>query len=492
MFSYHNVLNKKKITLMKQYPLYILYILLGATLMTSCNDWLDVQPRSQVEDTELFGSESGYKEALAGIYSSMVNSKTYTKEMTYGFMGILGQEWDYFYTTQYDDASAYDYEAALPTNVIQNIWATNYSGIANANHLLANIDGDASLFSTDNYGVVKGEALALRAFLHFDLLRCFGVSFAVNPDQPSIPYSTELSYRVSPQLTVRQVSEKILEDLLTAEAILKETDPLVTGRQITETVDNGYLLNRQMHLNYYAVKALEARVYLWVGKNAEALQAAQEVISSDHFKWATVANLQAGYDRCLADEHLFALNNLTLVADVAEQYFSDESPYSFAVTRDRLLDYFDNATQDYRYTFLFKSGTATHANNRYLMKYDEPSTTSTYYRYKMPLIRLGEMYLIKSEVQYRDGDTDGAKATLNTLRIARNLPVLSDLPTDFDLELIHEYRREMLGEGQLFFLYKRLNRESILYSDVDAVAKKVYTFPLPIIETESAQREENK
>jgi hypothetical protein len=467
-------------------------ILVLIPLFVSCNEWLDVQPRSQVEDTELFNTESGYKEALAGVYSSMVNSRTYTKELTYGFIGMLGQEWDYYYNSQYDDAVAYNYESAIPTSAIQGIWTTNYSGIANANHLLANIDGDASLFSRDNYAVIKGEALALRAFLHFDLLRCFGVSFTVNPDQPSIPYSTELSYRVSPQLTVRQVSEKIIADLLTAEQLLKDADPISTGRAISETTDNGYLLNRQLHLNYYAVKGLQARVYLWAGRYDEALQAAQAVIGSKQFPWATVSNLQAGYDRSLADEHLFALNNLTVIADVANQYFSDDSPYSFAVTRDRLLDYFDNATQDYRYTFLFKSGTATHANNRYLMKYDEPSSTATYYRNKMPLIRLGEMYLVKSEVQYRNGDTDGAKATLNELRVARNLPALNDLPADFYLELIHAYRREMLGEGQLFFLYKRLNRPSILYSDIDAVAKKVYTFPLPITETESAQREPNK
>jgi len=470
-------------------PFFLLMLL---PFITSCNDWLDVQPRSQVEDTELLSTESGYKEALAGIYSSMVSSKTYAKELTYGFIGILGQEWDYFYTSQYDDAAAYDYEAAIPTTAIQGIWANSYSGIANANHLLANIDAAQSLFSADNYAIIKGEALALRAFLHFDLLRCFGVSYAVNPGQPSIPYSTGLSYRVSPQLTVSQVSEKILADLLAAEQLLKDSDPIVTGREITETTDNGYLLNRQLHLNYYAVKALQARVLLWTGQYAQALAAAQTVIESDRFSWATVANLQAGYDRCLADEHLFALNNLTVIADVANQYFSDDSPYSFAVTRDRLLDYFDNATQDYRYTFLFKSGTATHANNRYLMKYDEPSTNSAYYRFRMPLIRLGEMYLIKSEAQYRGGDTDGAKTTLNQLRTARNLPALAELPADFELELVHEYRREMIGEGQLFFLYKRLNRSNILYSDVEAVPKKVYTFPLPITETESAQREANK
>ena len=43
---------------MKQYRSISQYIILAATLLlTACNDWLDVQPRSQVEDTELFSTE---------------------------------------------------------------------------------------------------------------------------------------------------------------------------------------------------------------------------------------------------------------------------------------------------------------------------------------------------------------------------------------------------------------------------------------------------
>ena len=467
-------------------------LLVLSLTMTSCNSWLDVQPRSQVEDTELFTTESGFKEALAGVYSSMVSSKTYAKDMTYGFIGVLGHEWDFYYAIQYGDAAVFNYDGSLPTGFIRDIWANSYSGIANVNNLLAHIDEKPQLFSGDNHDIIKGEALALRAFLHFDLLRCFGVSFEVNPQQPSIPYSTALSYRVFPQLTVAEVTEKVLADLHVADSLLLTTDPIATGREVSENEDNGYLANRQLHLNYYAVKALEARVLMWAGRYDEALQAANTVLESDQFPWATVANLQAGSDRCLATEHIFALNNLTLQADVADRYFDDGSQYSFAVTRDLLLEYYDNATQDYRYIFLFKSGTSTHANNRYLTKYDSPAGSNSYFMYKMPLIRIGEMHLIKAEVEYRNGNTDAARATLNRLRAARNLPGLDELPSDFYLELIREYRRELIGEGQLFFLYKRLNRSVILYADVDAVAEKVYTFPLPITETEAAQREANK
>ena len=469
-----------------------LSLLCLSLVMASCNEWLDVQPRSQVEDTELFSSERGFKEALAGVYSSMLSNNTYAKELTYGFIGVLGQEWDYYYSSQYNDAATYNYDAAYPTGFIRGIWTTNYTGIANANHLLANIDAKAGLFAKDNYEVIKGEALALRAFLHFDLLRCFGVSYAVNPNQPSIPYSSSLSYSVAPQLSVSEATEAVLKDVIDAEALLKGHDPIATGRTITEVEDNGYLYNRQLHLNYYAVKGLEARVRMWKGDYEGASKAADEVMQSGAFTWATVGNLQAGYDRCLADEHLFALNNLTLTSDVADNYFSDGSPYSYAVTRERLLDYFDNATQDYRYTFLFKSGSSTHANNRYVTKYDEPSNGAEFYSNKMPLIRLAEIYLIKCETLYRLGNTDEALAVLNQVRNARNLPALGEMPADFFTELLHEYRRELLGEGQLFFLYKRLNSPVILYSDADAVADKVYTFPLPITETESAHREENR
>lgn len=469
---------------------YILYVALIA--FTSCNDWLNVQPHSQIEDTELFTTESGFKEALAGVYSSMVSTSTYAKEMTYGFIGILGQEWDYYSSAQYDAAAIYDYDASIPTNYINSIWKNNYSGIANANNLLAHIDENEHLFSKNNYGVIKGEALALRAMLHLDLLRCFGVSYAVDSMKPAIPYSTALDYHVFPQLKVYEVANCVLTDLLEAESLLKQNDPIAMGDTISELDDNGYLINRQLHLNYYAVKGLQARVYMWNGQYEKAKEAANEVIASKAFTWSEVGNMERGYDRCLANEHIFALNNLTLTADVSDIYFSDNSSTSFAVGRDRLLEYYSDATQDYRYTFLFKSGTGTNFTNRYITKYDEPATSDSYYRYKMPLMRLPEMYLIRCEAEYRDGDTNAALQTLNELRRVRNLPALQELPTDFYTELIGEYRREFLGEGQLFFVYKRLNYPTIAYSDIDPVATRSYTFPLPLSEIQAAEREDNK
>ena len=74
---------------------------------------------------------------------------------------------------------------ASPTSIIAGIWSTAYNSIANANSLLKHLDETDVPFHGDNKAIIKGEALALRAMLHFDLLRCFGVSYQVDPSKPS-------------------------------------------------------------------------------------------------------------------------------------------------------------------------------------------------------------------------------------------------------------------------------------------------------------------
>ncbi len=479
-----------------------LLLMLGGA--TSCNDWLDVQPASQVEDTELFTTENGFKEALAGVYSSMVSTSTYGMEMTFGTMAVLGHEWSNLPSSSvaanaqaYETLAEYDYSSSLSEGVIASIWATSYNGIANVNNLLNHIDTRQSLFSNNNYAIIKGEALALRAFLHFDLLRCFGVSYAVNSNMPSIPYCTDLTYRVFPQLTVQEVAASIEADLLEAEQLL-QVDPILTGEEITELDDNGYLMNRQVHLNYYAVKALQARLYMWMQRYGDAEAAAEEVINSGAFPWAELSVISVGHDYGFATEQIFALNNTTL-STVFDTYFDPEADnVNFSLTSTALSEYFENITTDYRYLYQWRSGTQNEAvNNRYLLKYSNPTINSgetfeesPYYSNKMPLIRVGEMYLILAECRYREGGD--ALAMLNELRTARSSSPLSTLPTDFYAQLINEYRRELFAEGQLFFLYKRLNLTNVSGSEVDMVAQRAYTFPLPVSETDPAQRENNR
>ena len=42
-------------------------MLAGTLLLGGCNNWLDVDPKSQVKQEELIESEAGFQDALTGI-----------------------------------------------------------------------------------------------------------------------------------------------------------------------------------------------------------------------------------------------------------------------------------------------------------------------------------------------------------------------------------------------------------------------------------------
>ena len=471
------------------------YLCCGLVLLmfASCNDWLDVEPKSQVKDKDLYSSESGFKEALAGVYSIMTQEYLYGKELTFGMLGVLAQEWDNL-PTDYTADKDYKYENTKPEVRIDSVWNGLYNAVANANKLLEEIDGKKSVFSGVNYDVIKGEALALRAFLHFDLLRLFGASYAENPDKMAIHYVTAYTPETFPQRTVKEVVGKVLEDLGASLEYLKN-DPIYTGKTVTETDDNGYLLHRQVHLNYYAVKGLQARVYLYKKDYANAASCASEVIESGKFEWVKQSNLtdEKMADLSFSTEHLFALNVVTL-GSRAEKYFSGSNSV-FAVSESTLLGYYESA-QDYRYLYQFKTGTGLSNTLRYLKKYDQLEGNGTTawpasYRNKMPLLRLSEMYYILAECRhYTSGDV---LAALNEVRHHRGVADLGEADvTDFDAVLLSEFRKEIIGEGQLFFHYKRLNLPMIKGTDADVIGQGVYKLPMPKAELQNPGWVSNK
>lgn len=462
-------------------------IVSAGVLLSSCKKWLDVQPNSQIKESEMFKSESGFKEALAGVYTILTEEPLYGKELTYGMMGVLSHEW-VGYPTAYDEDGNYNYTAANAERRIEGVWANMYRALSNVNNILENID-QHKVFTGDNFRVIKGEALALRAFIHFDLLRCFGASFAANPAQPSIPYVTRYTAQQSAQLTVQAAAAKILEDLLEARTLL-EVDPIYTGREVGEFEDNGYLVNRQLHLNYYAVEGLLARLYLYMGDYVNAKRSAQKVVSSSKFSFSTQDNLIRGVDLSGAPEHLFALQ-VTGLPQRSIQYLSQEGSSIFSLTEATLLSYYESITDDYRYLYLFKNGTGASADRRFLLKYAAPSgDVSAYYLNKMPIIKLAEMYYILAECANHDGED--VLPYINAVRRARGVPEMTTAPADFRSTMTAEFRKEFIGEGQLFYYYKRLNQQTISGSDKNLVGLKAYIFPIPASEYEAADRVDNR
>ena len=241
---------------------YIVSICLGMFLFSSCSNWLDVKPKTTVEEEEVFSRELGFKEALTGAYIKMASTDLYAKNLSYGFLDILGQRYQINAVANYENPLWYTFPSTYTESYTEAIWSKMYNVIANLNNLLYYCDKNRDVFTTEHYyEIIKGEALGLRAFLHFDLLRLYGPVYSVTPTGKAIPYRTSFDQKATPVLPAEKVIEHILTDLHEADSLLEISDPKNFDLPEYYSKDyNAFEDSRQLRMNTCAVKAMLARV----------------------------------------------------------------------------------------------------------------------------------------------------------------------------------------------------------------------------------------
>lgn len=479
----------------------ILYtmILACSTMMVSCDSWLEVKPYDKISEGELQKSEEGYQKMLNGIYIDLNSDALYGQSLSVEMIEVMGGAYaigtDNSVWGNYKDLSNYQYGTEYWRNRLDQTWNKAYALILNCNKILENIDQNQGLFTGGNYYAVKGETLALRAMLHFDMLRLFGPVYAKDSDKKAIPYYNKQTNSPEPILTAKEVAEKVVADLEEAR-ILLANDPVKTEGTLMSGSQDGtsnFMRYRALRLNYYAVEALLARVNLYMGNKTEAFKYATDVIKTadqgifPFVDKSLVIGSPADPDRIFSSEVLFALTNTS--RSKIHKNFYDPSRLPNYVFRmdDNLMSnivYGGAATtggyqDDYRY----RANWIATGSNRYFYKYSDMVANGSIQNTMIPMIRLGEMFLIAAESQ----SDDLAKGVqyVNALRRNRGVANLQTLTPDL---LKYEYIRELYGEGQLFYLYKRLNSDIITSSNANKNPKAsdlIFVVPLPDSETEN-------
>ena len=466
--------------------------MLSAMTLASCEEWLDVQPRTKVKSTDLLETEAGFKDALIGCYTLMKQEALYSREMTYGFVdNVTGVYFSYYNNPTYNEVAQLKFtESSVVRSRINAIWTRMYNMIANVNNILDNIDREKGIFTDDNYNLIKGEALGLRAYAHFDLLRLF--ASVKDLDKQAIPYVKALQIKVPTVYTGREVIELISQDLAAAQECLKN-DPIRSGN-LYENAGNEFLGNRQQRINYYAIKALQARVAMWAGDKQAAMAAAKDVIdiADNIFPWVASSSIAATEDKnrdySFATEQIFALNvnNLQALANTwftagtsSNQLFqqSYNAQNAFEIGRGNNV-----GGTDYRVVYCMKEQTSGNRGYAYY-KYYQPDGYNAHYAKRMPMLRRSEMYYIMAECLM---GTDDAQAMeyLNTVR--RHRGIMKDVtdPAKLRDEIIKEYYKEFVGEGQLFYLSKRIGLTKFPYGYQQVSEDKGYILPKPDNEIE--------
>lgn len=470
------------------FPYTMLIVLLMLT--ASCSDWLDVRPDTEIKEEVLFSTEEGYKSALTGIYKRMAKQELYGGNMSFDFMEKLVQRYDNYNSWEVsnaDRAKLYEYDKDDNARYsLATIWAELYTTIANINNILKNLEEQgAEVLDATLFDIIKGEALGLRAFIYFDLLRLWGPVYSIDPGLKSLPWRDKLSSEQVPLMPAKDVIKHILADLDQAEELLQ--DDTLEG-----VVDHPFLQNRNLRMNKFAVKALKARVYLWSGDTSNAYRYANEVIETSGLSLST----DNKRDPSMTSEYLFGLYVYNMEEELKDIFppstsgllTSTPAPSILYISIDNGRDVFEVGRLGVNDTRYKNQHGFLHANNRMLLrKYMAVSELSSFTKDRVPLIRLTEMYYIRGEC----GSLEEGVNDLNTVRKTRGIPSRFNLKADGSFsremlidELNKEYQKEFFGEGQWFFFLKRHNMETFHRCPLQQGMRDFYVMPIPKAEQE--------
>lgn len=492
---------------MKLYRLFV--VALTCSLLVSCSDWLDYTPKDKQTYEQQFGTKAGFRNAVTGVYNKMATPSLYGYNLTYGPLDIMGQ----LYVVPSSNTSRSELRNATWTGeyasgIFSSIWSNAYSTILNANLVLAaSEEAKGKLLTEDEYKLIKGEMLGVRAFLHLDLLRLFGPIYTKKPQDLSVPYNDGVEAIKRDRLPADQfVSEKLLPDLEKAEELLSEVDPVLEyGVLNTDGAEEGnWERYRQLRMNYYAVILLKARTYLWIGDYDKALAEARKITDSEQvqefFPNVNANRLLANSvnpDRGFSTECLFGFYS-SAMSDIYLNSFSGSlDPLEVLQPRKGYMDLLFSSSSDYRRQAQWTGSTSFSGGDFDFVKYksftvnqNNPEFWATFYG----LIRKTEAYYIAAECLLNKNDLSGACAYLNQVFQARgieNLPESSSASTILK-QIKLEYLREFRGEGQIYYLFKRYQQvfakyysgepdlnasEDLLFQNVSPAVR--YAVPIP-------------
>lgn len=444
--------------------------------LTSCNDFLDITPDGQVSRDDQLSTAAGVEDALYGVYSQMRTEALYGQELTFSTLDLMAQ----YFSCKNDPATRalqeYRYDNTDVQNVFEAMWTKMYNNISNVNSII-NCD---LLNGANSYplNIYRGEALGLRAFMHFDLLRLFCEQITDNPEAEGIPYATEFSLNTPPFSTAADVYKKILADLDEAERLLANE-----GEHVGSTP---FMTDRRIHFNLYAVKATKARVYLTMGNKEKALEYAMDVIDHSGLQLMKKADITDDTNGMLyPGETLFGVYYNDLFKIVNPKLQQTSTGYSLDPRPDMQARYVGN---DRRAVYFGYSDGGTVVRFQKLTdKYRRNSTTRPAGKGWMPginLIRLPEMYFIAAECLL---DTDVDKAGILMQQVYDSRDASRDGGGAITIaDIDNERYRELIGEGQTFY---NMKRRKLPIKSVDGQtdiqpSKAVFTVPVPLIEND--------
>jgi starch-binding outer membrane protein, SusD/RagB family len=415
-------------------PLLVLLLL----LTPSCKDeFLEREPYAGLPTDQAITNVDDMEAALNGVYAGLRSSNLYGR--TIPLIGDLLSDNVYISTTNSNRYLAFfQVNYTVNNGDAQGIWVDAYNVILNANNVIhSTVSGSAQA------NQFRGEALALRALMYFELIKHFARPYTVDPNGTGVPLVLTYDPFVKPTRNrTSEVYAQIEKDLKDAIGLL--TLPRSSG-----------------YFTRYAAKALLARTYLYKGQWASALTEAEDVIKISGYTLLGLNQVLSYWaSNTPRTDKLETLYEVVfdLVGNAGNDalaYFYDQNGYGDALAAQALFNLY--ATTDVR-RGLFLPNSPTRGNVRVVNKF--PNTTQPD-KDEFKVIRMSEVYFIAAEAAYQTGNETLAKTYLNAVATRRDPNFTGYTSTGPALlnDILLERRKELAFEGQRYWDLARYNRD---------------------------------
>ena len=399
-------------------------VLVSMTFFTSCTT-SDLEP-TLAQEKEIEGNietDEDLYGLLKGGLNRMTNSAYYGRDM------IINNEVRTENTFANGSSGRFGTQASFTYNASSNIgiWTEGYRVISSAN-LIINTDLSTLTGDLDFAKHLQGQALALRALVHFDLIRNYGQQYVGG--NLGVPYVTEFKgNEESPaRLTVDEVKTKIYADLDAAFA----------------TMDDNYFDSSKEFLSKMVAKAIESRVAIYFGDWQRAISASEDVINSGIYSIMPADSYVASFGEDSTSNSIFelAFSDTDNVGINGLGYIYRGESYGDIEVLDNVLDLYEDG--DVRADILgYEFGLL-----RNMGKYPELNGYDN-----VNIIRYEEIILNYAEALFETGGD--AITQLNLLTSMRGASDYTSVSKD---DIIKERRKELIFEGLYFDDLNRTNK----------------------------------
>ncbi|WP_423735912.1 RagB/SusD family nutrient uptake outer membrane protein [Chitinophaga caseinilytica] len=427
------------------------YIIAAGTLLagSACNKQLDnLRPHNVTYEEQQFSSPEGFQKAVYGAYSAVAGGASATSfnfnDMQLFLSDAHGN--DIRATdagvNKYTNAFGYLNSAEKDLSLTHDYWRGAYNASLLINKILANVKpGEANPAILQ----AKGEALFLRAYIYFNLVRLYGKPYyqngGNNPGVMLITTDNNGPAFAPPRATVKAVYERVVADLNDALPLLKAN-------------------NGNLYATRYAAFGLLSRVYLYMGgtfggpdaaANRKAREYADSVIRNGGYALLQ-GDAYANYYKNDAPgnvEDIFSVNTAFNQGLLSNLYaMPSQINYTGGLYRPSPDLLAQLQPQDLRWKFFIRNVTPgfaqdTLATVKYMINY-----TSLYSLSPNRYLRLAEMYLNRAEAAVKGGDNASALADLNVIRRRAGVGDTSNITGQplFN-EILKQRRLELMFEG---------------------------------------------